>query len=80
MKLRKIFLYGAIGLAATVGVVHLFRVPISLAVASKFAAKRMAADTQNELADGLHVGICGAGSPFPDDKRSGACTVVVAGK
>lgn len=80
MKLRKIFLYGAIGLAATVGVVHLFRVPISLAVASKFAAKRMAADTQNELADGLHVGLCGAGSPFPDDKRSGPCTVVVAGK
>ena len=80
MKLRRIFLYGAIGLAVTVGVVHLFRVPISLAVASKFAAKRMAMNTQNELVDGLHVGLCGAGSPFPDDKRSGPCTVVVAGK
>ena len=29
---------------------------------------------------GLHVGVCGAGSPFPDDKRAGPCTVVVAGK
>jgi ribonuclease Z len=32
------------------------------------------------LADGLHVGLCGAGSPFPDTKRSGPCTVVVAGR
>ncbi len=33
-----------------------------------------------ELPDGLHVGICGAGSPFPDDRRAGPCTTVVAGK
>jgi ribonuclease Z len=34
----------------------------------------------NELPDALHVGLCGAGSPFPDDRRSGPCTLVVAGK
>lgn len=80
MNLPKKLLFAAVGLAVTLGVVHFFRVPISLAVATKFAAKRMATDTQNELTDGLHVGLCGAGSPFPDDKRSGPCTVVVAGK
>lgn len=32
------------------------------------------------LADGLHVGICGAGSPMTDDRRAGPCTIVVAGQ
>jgi len=32
------------------------------------------------LEDGLHVGLCGAGSPFPDPERSGPCTVVIAGR
>ncbi len=58
----------------------LFRAPLSMMVAKKVAAQRLAADAMNELPDGLHVGLCGAGSPFPDDKRSGPCTLVVAGK
>ena len=37
-------------------------------------------DPLSTLPDGLHVGLCGAGSPFPDARRSGPCTVVVAGK
>ena len=40
----------------------------------------MATDALKELPDGLHVGLCGAGSPMPDERRLGACTVVVAGK
>jgi ribonuclease Z len=31
------------------------------------------------LPDGLHVGLCGAGSPLPDERRGGPCTAVVAG-
>lgn len=77
---RKILLYAAAALAVMVGVAYSLRVPLLLAVGKTVAAKRMATDTQNELVDGLHVGLCGAGSPFPDDKRSGPCTVVVAGK
>ena len=57
-----------------------FRVPISMAIVGKVAAYRLATDAMNELPDGLHVGLCGAGSPFPDDKRAGPCTLVVAGK
>ena len=37
-------------------------------------------DPLSTLPDGLHVGLCGAGGPFPDARRSGPCTVVVAGK
>lgn len=32
------------------------------------------------LPDGLHVGLCGTGSPLPNRDRAGACTVVIAGK
>ncbi len=59
---------------------YLFRSPISMMVAKKVAAQRLATDALNDLPDGLHVGLCGAGSPFPDEKRTGPCTLVVAGK
>ncbi len=68
----------AVAMAATGA--YALRVPISLALAKKVAQQRMATDALAELPDGLHVGLCGAGSPFPDDKRSGACTLVVAGQ
>ncbi|MBX7540257.1 MBL fold metallo-hydrolase [Qipengyuania sphaerica] len=31
------------------------------------------------LPDGLHVGLCGAGSPLPNADRAGPCNVVIAG-
>lgn len=36
-------------------------------------------DRTTVLPDGIHVFICGAGSPMPDPKRSGPCTGIVAG-
>lgn len=67
-----------VGLAALAA--YAFRAPLSMAVAQRLAARHLAVDPVAELPDGLHVGICGAGSPFPDDKRSGPCTLVLAGK
>lgn len=67
-------------LIAFVACVAFFRVPLSMMVAKKVAPERLALDAMKELPDGLHVGLCGAGSPFPDDKRAGPCTLVVAGK
>jgi ribonuclease Z len=40
----------------------------------------MAADPIGALPDGLHVGLCGTGSPMPDPTRAGPCTAIVAGK
>jgi len=37
-------------------------------------------DRTADLADGLHVYMCGAGSPLADPKRSGPCIAVLAGK
>ena len=38
------------------------------------------ASTGPDLPDGLHVILCGAGSPLPDPDRSPPCTLVVAGE
>jgi ribonuclease Z len=80
MKLRRFALLTVAAVVAVGAAAYVFRAPLSMAVAQRVAASRLAADTLNELPDGLHVGLCGAGSPMPDDRRMGACTVVVAGQ
>jgi len=47
---------------------------------AKMAAANLGVDRTAGLDDGLHVYICGAGSPLPDPKRSGSCIGVLAGK
>lgn len=59
---------------------YLFRAPLSVALVRPLAAHRLGADTAAGLPDGLHVGLCGSGSPFPDEQRGGPCTLVLAGK
>ena len=76
---RKLILALAV-LASTAVGYQLLSEPISVALVKKVAAKRIGTDTMTTLPDGLHVGLCGAGAPFPDDQRSGPCTLVVAGQ
>ena len=40
---------------------------------------RLETDLVSELADGLHLGLCGAGGPLPAPTASGPCVVVIAG-
>ncbi len=44
------------------------------------AESNLSADPIGALPDGLHVVLCGAGSPLPDPARSGPCTAVIAGR
>lgn len=54
---------------------------ISLFLFEKVLENRMATSLQGlDLVDGLHVGLCGAGSPLPDSDRSAPCTIVIAGE
>ena len=70
-----------VALVATVALAWWQRGPISVALLTRQVDSLIRlADPLATLPDGLHVGLCGAGSPFPDDKRSGPCTVVVAGR
>lgn len=79
MKTRRVALIAAL-LAVGAGLVYVWRAPLSVAVAERIATHRMADDPLASLPDGLHVGLCGAGSPFTDDRHSGPCTAIVAGK
>lgn len=45
----------------------------------RLISKRLGVDPLADLQDGLHVYICGAGSPLTDPKRSGPCIAVMAG-
>jgi len=76
---RKLIWAAVLAVSAGIGYQFLSE-PVSVALVKKVAAKRLSTDTMTTLSDGLHVGLCGAGAPFPDNKRSGPCTLVVAGQ
>ena len=42
--------------------------------------ERVGRDATVGLPDGLHVALCGTGSPLPNPGRAGPCNVVIAGK
>ena len=60
--------------------IYLNRGSLSLKLMQRALPKIMLSDVQGDLPDGLTVGICGAGGPLPDPKRSGPCVVVMAGE
>lgn len=57
----------------------LFRADLATFVMARGAAANLGTDRIAELPDGLHVALCGAGSPLPDPNRSGPCLAVIAG-
>jgi len=64
---------------ALAGAAYLSRGEISVVLMRRVAADSIFRDTISTLPDGLHVGFCGTGSPFPSPSRSGPCTAIVAG-
>ncbi len=67
-------------LAALGGAAYIFQKDIALALMERVLMTRMGIDPIEELPDGLHLGLCGAGSPLPDPARVGPCVAVIAGK
>ena len=80
MKPRKVVLRILVPVILIAPAAYAFRGPFSVAIAKSVIVPRLASDLLYEPPDGLLVGLCGAGSPFPDDRRAGPCTTVVAGK
>ncbi len=56
------------------------RAYISVPLFEMILKQRLGQSLSLNLPDGLHVGLCGAGSPLPDPERSPPCTLVVAGE
>lgn len=69
---------GAGGLAAVLTAAA-FPAALGRSLAGAAIGARAGVDATRELPDGLHVALCGAGSPLPDPTRAGPCSVVIAG-
>jgi ribonuclease Z len=80
MAKKRSLVIGIAVVAAIAGALFWFRGPLSLALMELTVARNLRADPVRDLPDGLHVAVCGAGSPMPDEKRNAPCTVVIAGK
>jgi ribonuclease Z len=70
---------GALAIVAGIGV-KLFQPQIGTALLARIAGERAGRDVTAGLPDGLHVILCGSGSPLPDPTRAGPCTMVIAGR
>ncbi|MFN3912422.1 MBL fold metallo-hydrolase [Hyphomonas sp.] len=57
----------------------LFRLQISEFLFKRAVQANFTVDRAGDLGDGLHVFVCGAGTPLPDPKRNGPCMAVIAG-
>lgn len=69
----------ALAIIAGIGT-RVFQREIGAAVLARVAGERVGRDATAGLPDGLHVVLCGSGSPLPDPTRAGPCTLVIAGK
>lgn len=56
-----------------------FQKQIGTLLLQRVAAYNVGRNILPTLPDGLHIALCGSGSPFPDPTRAGPCTAVVAG-
>lgn len=62
------------------GLIYTRQAQIGETIFARAVAERAGRDATVSLPDGLHVALCGTGSPLPNPDRAGACTVVIAGK
>ncbi|MEP4148424.1 MAG: ribonuclease Z [Halioglobus sp.] len=77
--MRKVVIVLA-AIVALAAVAYSQRGLIAERVMEKALPSRMGANLLDQLPDGLHVGLCGAGGPMPSPVASGPCVVVAAGK
>jgi len=73
------FLWAAVLALALVSVgLYALRAPIAVALMERVVTRNLTTDPLRDLADGLHLGVCGAGAPLPDPYRGGPCALVIA--
>jgi ribonuclease Z len=78
-RMRGLFVLPFVVLVAA-GAAYVFQRPLGMALVRRFVDQGFANRLIANLPDGLHVGLCGSGSPMPDPTRSGPCVLVVAGR
>jgi ribonuclease Z len=78
-KIRWILICTGVAIAGVAGVKY-YQAEIGQALFERAVSARVGTDATAELPDGLHVGLCGTGSPLPNVDRAGPCTVIIAGE
>ncbi len=68
-----LFILAALGIAV-------FQKQVTRFIITKAIDQRMQENTMASLPDGLHIAMCGTGSPFPDKLRAESCTLIIAGQ
>jgi len=80
MRIRTV-LIGLLGVVVVLAVAAMLLRPwFARTVFERTVAARVGTDITAELPDGLHIFMCGTGSPMPDPTRAGPCVGVVAGE
>ena len=79
MSLKRIILATLGGLILLAGLAWLVRGELAVRAMGRIYDRAMTAGPADGLPDGLHVALCGSGSPMPDPSRAGPCTAVLAG-
>jgi ribonuclease Z len=81
MQKRSKLLIAVVALALVGGIViKLQQASIGAKIFDRAVGERVGMDSTANLHDGLHVALCGTGSPLPNPVRAGPCNVVIAGK
>ncbi len=75
---RVLLIAGIVGVLVAAGL-YASRVPLALRLVTRAAESALGESLLDRLPDGLHVALCGAGSPLADPARSGPCVDVIAG-
>ncbi len=74
MKIIKTLMVTLVVIAA---MIFLNRETITLKIMQRTVEQNLVTSILTDLPDGLHVYLCGAGSPMVDIKRSGPCTAII---
>jgi ribonuclease Z len=72
-------LVGVVVVAAIFACLLLSQKRIGMALVKRVALNAVSTDVITDLPDGLHVALCGSGSPLTDARRASPCVAVIAG-
>lgn len=80
MRARRVLGIGAAALVLSCIGIWVERAPIGMALFRRAVEQNLGTDRAAALPDGIHVYLCGSGSPLPDNQRAGPCVGVLAGR
>ncbi|MEM9310256.1 MAG: MBL fold metallo-hydrolase [Pseudomonadota bacterium] len=76
---RKVAIGAGLVVLLLITSLFVFQAQLGMTLFKIGAAQNIGRNAAAGLSDGLHLGLCGTGSPMPNPDRAGPCNVVIAG-